>query len=58
MRFRGKADYRYLVDEPHGFARGTLDGNFGPGQPAIDYAVKVLLPAVSASAGAFSDDGA
>jgi hypothetical protein len=42
----------------HGFARGTLDGNFGPGRLTINHAVKVLLPAVLASAGIFSDDGA
>jgi AcrR family transcriptional regulator len=40
----------------HGFARGTLDGNFGPGGAAIDHAVKVLLPAVLASSGLFSDE--
>lgn len=34
----------------HGFARGALDGAFGEGHAAIDHAMKVLLPAVLASA--------
>jgi hypothetical protein len=41
-----------------GVARGAPNGNFGHGQPAIDHAVKVLLPAVLAGAGVFSGDGA
>lgn len=43
----------------HGFARSTLDGAFGPDRAAIDHAVKVLFPAVlaSASVGLFTETG-
>jgi AcrR family transcriptional regulator len=42
----------------HGFARSTLDGAFGADAPAIDHAVKVLLPATLASVSLFCEDGA